>query len=84
MDQKRNVFSIFLVVLFSFCLLPFNSWSACTPPPPGMISWWGGDNNALDIIGTNHGTLVNGATYAPGLVGQAFSFDGAGDYVTVP
>ena len=53
----------------------------CTPPPSGMVSWWGGDNNALDIIGTNHGTLINGVTYAPGMVGQAFSFDGVNDYV---
>lgn len=56
----------------------------CTPAPSGMVSWWGGDNNSLDIIGTNHGTPVNGATYAPGLVGQAFSFDGIDDYINVP
>ncbi len=58
--------------------------SVCTPPPSGMISWWSGDNNALDMIGSNNGTLVNGATYAPGMVGQAFSFNGSGDYVSVP
>ncbi len=47
-------------------------------------SWWGGDNNALDMIGTNHGTLQGGATFAPGMVGQAFSFDGVDDYIEVP
>jgi hypothetical protein len=29
-----------------------------------------------DIIDGNHGTLQNGTTFAPGKVGQAFSFDG--------
>jgi hypothetical protein len=57
---------------------------SCTAPPSGMVSWWGGDNNALDMIGTNHGTLQGGATFAPGMVGQAFSFDGVDDYIEVP
>jgi len=58
--------------------------AACTPPPSGMVSWWGGDNNALDSAGNNDGTLVNNITYAPGMVGRAFSLDGNGDYVSVP
>ena len=50
-------------------------------PPPGMVSWWPGDGNASDIQDGNHGALVGGATYAPGKVGQAFSFDGVDDFV---
>src|SRR5262249_16408719 len=53
----------------------------CTPPPPNMVSWWPGDGNANDIQGGNNGTLQNGATFAAGMVGQAFSFDGVDDYV---
>lgn len=56
----------------------------CTPPPSGMFSWLGGDNNALDMVGANHGTLVNGTTYAAGMVDQAFSLDGEDDYVNIP
>ncbi|MBU4029984.1 MAG: LamG domain-containing protein [Proteobacteria bacterium] len=56
---------------------------ACTPPPANMVSWWGGDNNTLDMVGTNHGTLVNGVTYAAGMVSQAFSLDGVDDYVEI-
>ena len=52
------------------------------PPPPGMVSWWPGDGNANDIWGGNHGTLTGDAT-ADGKVGQAFSFDGVGDFVLV-
>src|SRR5437762_12176106 len=56
----------------------------CTPPPPNMVSWWPGDANANDIQGSNNGTLQNGATFAAGMVGQAFRFDGVDDYVHVP
>jgi hypothetical protein len=50
----------------------------CVPPPSGLMSWWPGDGNANDIVGTNKGSLQNGATFAPGLVGQAFSLNEPG------
>src|SRR5205085_12281386 len=53
----------------------------CTSAPPNMVSWWPGDGNANDIQGSNNGTLQNGATFAAGNVGQAFSFDGFDDYM---
>ena len=55
----------------------------CTPFPADMVSWWGGDNNALDLVDTNHGIVQNGATYAPGKINQAFSFDGTDDYALI-
>lgn len=67
-----------------FALAPdFDSVVECTSPPPGMVGWWAGDNNALDIRGDNHGSLQNGATFATGKVAQAFSLDGVDDYVDV-
>jgi hypothetical protein len=56
----------------------------CVTPPSNLVSWWTGDGDANDIIGTNNGTLMNGVTFAEGKVGQAFSFDGGDDYVEVP
>lgn len=53
----------------------------CNPVPSDMISWWKAENNGNDIIGINHGTLMNGVTFAIGKVGKAFSFDGVDDYV---
>ena len=53
-------------------------------PPAGMVSWWPGDGNAQDIIDGNDGTLSGDAGFVPGKVGQAFSFDGTGDFVLVP
>jgi hypothetical protein len=59
------------------------SQSACIPAPTGMVAWWPGDGNADDIVGGRNGTLVNGAGFDPGMVGQAFSFNGV-NWVEVP
>jgi hypothetical protein len=55
----------------------------CVPPPPGLVAWWPGDGNANDIAQTNNGVLLDGATFAPGIIGQAFSFS-YGATVTFP
>jgi len=55
---------------------------ACAPTSPsGLVSWWKGDGSAIDKTGGHHGTLVSGATYAMGRVGQAFSFNGTNAYI---
>jgi uncharacterized repeat protein (TIGR01451 family) len=59
------------------------STAACSVAPSGMVSWWPANGNANDIIGGNMGMLLNGATFSTGQVGQAFSFDGVDDRVSV-
>jgi hypothetical protein len=49
--------------------------AACIAPPSGMTSWYTGDGTANDFLGSNNGTLQNGAGFAGGEVGQAFSLD---------
>ncbi len=56
----------------------------CAPPPSNMISMWPGEGNGSDTIGSNNGTLMNGATFAGGKVGQAFNFAVAGQHVEIP
>ena len=55
----------------------------CVPPPSGLVSWWPGDGFALDVAGTNNGTVQGGVTYTNGLVGQAFSFNGLSGWIDV-
>ena len=58
--------------------------TTCATVPPGQVSWWPAENNAKDILYNNPGTLpLNGVTFSPGKVGQAFTFDGSNG-VTVP
>src|SRR5262245_30467697 len=46
--------------------------------PAGLAAWWRGEGNAADAQGGLNGALVGGVTFAPGRVGQPFSFNGAG------
>ena len=59
----------------------------CVAPPLDMVSWWPGDETTgattEDIVDTYHGTLIGDATFASGKVGNALSFDGVGDYVSI-
>ncbi len=52
--------------------------------PPGLVSWYRAESNALDAIGGNHGALVGSAGYGAGKVGAAFSLNGSTDYVQIP
>ena len=53
----------------------------CAAPPQGVVDWWPGEGSTGDLVGTDTGILANGATFAAGKVGQAFSLNGAGAYV---
>jgi hypothetical protein len=58
----------------------------CAPIPDGIVSWWPAEGDATDILGdgSTNGTLVGGVTFADGMVGQAFLFDGTDGRVEVP
>jgi len=66
----------------SLGLDPLNPSHICAPQ--GLVDWWPAGGTASDTIGTNDGVLQNGATFAPGVVGQAFDFNGVDQYVQVP
>ena len=51
----------------------------CLIPPANAIAWWRAENTAGDSLGSNHGNLLGGASFADGIVGRAFSFDGSDD-----
>ena len=57
---------------------------ACIACPESAVSWWAAEGDATDSFGANGGALQNGAGFAPGIVGQAFSFDGASQAVQIP
>jgi len=56
----------------------------CVPRQKSLVAWWKAENDALDSVSTNHGTLANSPAFAPGKVGQAFAFDGVNQSVVVP
>ena len=56
---------------------------AFTQSPPSLVAWWPGDGHANDMVADHHGILMNGATFASGKVGQAFSFPRDGAHVEI-
>ena len=62
---------------------PVQETSPATAPSEGLAARWAGDCNANDAVGNSHGTLLGGATFAPGKVNEAFAFDGVDDSVAI-
>ncbi len=62
-------------------LTPRSLASDCAALPAGLIHWWPGEGNAVDVQGNTHGALRNGATFGEGKVGQAFLLDGVDDFI---
>jgi hypothetical protein len=73
-----------VIFLLPFALVGNATAQTCVQPPAGLVSWWPGDGDVEDIQDSNHGTLQNGATFAPGTVASAFNFDGVDDHVLIP
>lgn len=55
----------------------------CVTAPSGLVGFWPADGDYLDYAGTNNGTPLGNVTFISGVVGQAFSFDGSGDGVSL-
>jgi hypothetical protein len=48
----------------------------CDPPPAGLVSWWSAEGSAADLIGGSNGVVEPGTSFAAGVVGQCFNFNG--------
>jgi Concanavalin A-like lectin/glucanases superfamily/Immunoglobulin domain/Lectin C-type domain/Chitobiase/beta-hexosaminidase C-terminal domain len=53
----------------------------CASAPQGLVSWWRAQGNASDQVGGNNGSISGNVGFAPGQVGQSFTFDGSGAMV---
>jgi hypothetical protein len=85
MGRIFGITSAILTVLWlgvSLCALT-SEVRATALPPAGLVSWWPAEGDGLDLIGGNRGVLHSGTTFAPGIVGQAFRFDGRNDGINV-
>lgn len=80
MIKLRSYTASLVLALFGFVCFS----KAQTAPPNGLIGWWTGDSNTVDLVNGNDATLVSGATYGSGEVSNAFSFNGTSSYAEVP
>ena len=53
--------------------------------PSELVAWWAADGDSTDKSGGHHARIEGGVSYAPGVVGRAFAFDGQeGTWLRVP
>ena len=74
-----------------FCLCLFSGLNAQNLPTylpaNGLVGWWPFNGNAQDESGNGNNGTVNGATLTAdrfGNAGNAYGFDGVGNYIEVP
>src|SRR5438132_1338054 len=72
----RIVYLSGLLLLGLIAVTLFSGNQGLASSVPGLVSQWSAEGNANDSVGSNNGTLQAGVTFASGVVGQAFSFDG--------
>lgn len=82
--------TLFLVIGVAGFGSAVNTAEAAPCGPKGMPNvgeipdfWWTADDTRREIVAGANGELINGATYGPGVVGSAFSFNGNYQNVTV-
>src|SRR5215469_13633328 len=79
--HRKSLSAVF--VLFA-CVEAISFTSRAAVPIPGLVSYWAADGNGNDSADGNTAFLQGGASFGPGISGQAFTFDGANAYVSVP
>jgi len=53
------------------------------PHLDGLVGWWPGELTALDVVGTNNGTIQGATSFTQGEVGSAFNFGAVSERVLV-
>jgi hypothetical protein len=80
----RSVVTLSIMVLAASLVIAGPAGAAvCADTTPGLLARWPGDGTTAEVAHGRDGTLVLGTTYEAGTVGQAFSFDGDDDQVSV-
>jgi len=74
----RSPLARYVVACLTLAFANSASAQTCAPPASGPVAWWPGNGNTNDVVGARNGSLVGSAGFAPGMVGDAFSFDGGG------
>ena len=84
--MKRGIYFLIFAIIIGIFSLNMAPASIVTD---GLVSYWTFDKvhiinkTAKDVWGDNNGTIIGNPKVAPGQVGEALKFDGAGDFVNL-
>jgi serine/threonine protein kinase len=54
------------------------------PDPTGLLAWWSGEDDAVDLSGDgHHGVISTSVSFVSSPFGKAFQFDGAAGHVSI-
>lgn len=87
---KRKIMAGAAAIVILFALIALAAWFFvfnALPrgvPRDGLVAYWRADGNAKSLFGKLDGKLAGGATFAGGLNGRAFLFNGHGATVKIP
>jgi hypothetical protein len=87
MNSKTiNIYRKSIAVAFALftCVGAVTFTCRAAVPIPGLVSYWAANGNGNDSADGNTAILQSGASFGPGISGQAFTFDGVNAYVKVP
>jgi hypothetical protein len=91
-NKRKATIAIALCVIISVSSIIFlqnnqTTQAALINPHPGLVSWWSFNEGTGTIAGDSSGNgnngTVNGGTWVAGKYGQALSFNGVSNYVSV-
>lgn len=75
------------VYAFGLCILSVvaapTAHATCALPPPGLLAWYTGDNDANDLTGTHNPSATAAVTVVPAKVANGLAFS-TGGYVDIP
>lgn len=77
--MKENLLQA--IVALSLCM---TAPAQSLPALSSAVGWWAGDGDVTDRLGNHTGAFVGAVKYAPGIVGNAFEFDGVSSHVEIP
>src|SRR5208282_1721689 len=73
--SMRQPFLLVATFVLGLAVIPAAQAAAagCIAPPSGLVSWWPGDSNNNDIVGSNNPNNVSGVTLVPAEVSNGFT-----------
>ena len=84
MIKIRQTNRFYILAVFTLaCVLILVAGGTASAVISAPVSYWPANGSSVDAADGNDGTLVNGATFGPGRLGQAFSLDGQDDYIQI-
>jgi trimeric autotransporter adhesin len=81
MTKLLNI--VFAVIIVAGLILPSALTISADSVDSALVAQWHFEGNANDSSGHSNNGTVSGATFVPGKLGQALSFDGVDDFVNI-